>query len=466
MHRSANNADNWRWSVVKVIPYLFRHLCFLSLLSAVPLLPAGLQAAQVSLQWDASTNPAIAGYHLYCRAVGQAYNYASPAWQGRESKCTLDGLAEETTYYFVVRAFDGGGHESGDSNEVSFRSAAQQTSVPPQVQNPFPSINPSKIIPAPPSENGTVVPPQTPDLISPGGGVDAVAGEPELITSPFSGAAAGDSHAYTRWLIFRDSDNLCVYDQISAANLTNMMVPPLVLDGDTHYYWTALHYARTGAVSQPGQNSGFLTAQGVEDADENGVPDSHEVLASTDLDRNGISDRLQQDMKRLLAAYGSQKIGVKLTTGWPEDRIVTVRPVDPMAVETPGGRLPDMPDGLIGFKLQLGPASESAIVSIYFSDPVHNGVYWVLYDPVQGYVDYGDNASISADGRTVTLYLEDGLPGDMDGVANGVIVTMAGYSYAGKATATAGLSGSAAGSSTSGEPQWDLGVSCFIDSLK
>lgn len=77
-----------------------------------------VSAAQVTLQWDAN-DPAPEGYRLYQRLSGQTYNYAVPAWNGSATSCTIDGLAEGATYYFVVRAFQGS-DLSGDSNEVQY----------------------------------------------------------------------------------------------------------------------------------------------------------------------------------------------------------------------------------------------------------------------------------------------------------------------------------------------------------
>ena len=81
---------------------------------------ATAQAAQVTLAWDAN-DPTPDGYQLYQRTEGGTYDYAAPAWSGTGTSCSLDNLADETTYYYVVRAYSGGS-ESGDSNEVTFRS--------------------------------------------------------------------------------------------------------------------------------------------------------------------------------------------------------------------------------------------------------------------------------------------------------------------------------------------------------
>lgn len=75
---------------------------------------------QVALQWDAN-NPAPEGYRVFVREDGQAYDYNVFSWQGDFTfqQCTITGLDENTTYYFIVRAFEGD-DLSGDSNEVRF----------------------------------------------------------------------------------------------------------------------------------------------------------------------------------------------------------------------------------------------------------------------------------------------------------------------------------------------------------
>lgn len=83
-----------------------------------------LNAANVTLSWDANT-PEPEGYRVFQRIEGQAYDYTAPVWpldgaNHTQSTCTIDGLTEGVTYYFVVRAYVGQ-DESGDSNEVQYQ---------------------------------------------------------------------------------------------------------------------------------------------------------------------------------------------------------------------------------------------------------------------------------------------------------------------------------------------------------
>ncbi len=82
------------------------------------LFPALALAMDVSLAWDPNTGENLAGYHVYAREEGEDYNYNHPEWEGNDTQCTVKGFDEYESYYFVVRAFDSDGNESGDSNEV------------------------------------------------------------------------------------------------------------------------------------------------------------------------------------------------------------------------------------------------------------------------------------------------------------------------------------------------------------
>ena len=80
--------------------------------------PFAYSSASVSLRWDANV-PAPEGYRVFAREAGGSYDYEHPIWENSLSTCTLTGLTEGVSYYFVVRAYDGD-LESVDSEEVSY----------------------------------------------------------------------------------------------------------------------------------------------------------------------------------------------------------------------------------------------------------------------------------------------------------------------------------------------------------
>lgn len=82
-------------------------------------------SASVSLRWDANDSTPE-GYRVFVREATGQYDYAHPIWENNLTTCTLTGLTEGVTYYFVVRAFEGG-LESADSEEVSYTSPLTST---------------------------------------------------------------------------------------------------------------------------------------------------------------------------------------------------------------------------------------------------------------------------------------------------------------------------------------------------
>lgn len=84
-------------------------------------IPAISQAVcEATLEWDPSS-PVVEGFYVFGREEGQQYNYEEPWWQGDHTfnNCTIDGLDEDKTYFFVIRAYSGDA-VSPDSNEVRY----------------------------------------------------------------------------------------------------------------------------------------------------------------------------------------------------------------------------------------------------------------------------------------------------------------------------------------------------------
>ena len=106
-------------------------------------------------------------------------------------------------------------------------------------------------------------------------------------------------------------------------------------------------------------------------------------------------------------------------------------------------------------------------MTLYFSSDISDAQGYYVYDTINGWQDYTEHATFNADGRSVTLELQDGGYGDSDGVANGVIVDPGGVvAIASGDTSTASSSGGSGGGggscfiatakSQSAGPQWDL----------
>lgn len=85
------------------------------------------QTAEVTLAWDPN-DPTPEGYRIFQRTEGQAYDYSDPCWTGSDTQGTVYNLDWNTTYYFVVRAYEGD-LESVDSEEVSYYTTSAETTT-------------------------------------------------------------------------------------------------------------------------------------------------------------------------------------------------------------------------------------------------------------------------------------------------------------------------------------------------
>lgn len=86
---------------------------------AAALLAAGPAAAgTISIAWDPVSSTDLAGYRVYWGP--SSGNYPNSLDVGMATSATINGLADCTTWYVAVKAYDGAGNVSGSySNEVS-----------------------------------------------------------------------------------------------------------------------------------------------------------------------------------------------------------------------------------------------------------------------------------------------------------------------------------------------------------
>jgi chitinase len=79
-------------------------------------LTASGRAADITIAWDANTEPDLAGYKVYYGTASGVFG--NPIVLGIQTTYTITGLPAGT-YYIAVTAFNKTGLESGFSNEVS-----------------------------------------------------------------------------------------------------------------------------------------------------------------------------------------------------------------------------------------------------------------------------------------------------------------------------------------------------------
>ena len=84
--------------------------------------------AQVTLEWEASSDPDVAGYNIYQGTYSRDYDESMDA--GNWTSATIADLEDNETYYFAVTAYNSVGDESGYSNEVCLNCATVDTTTP------------------------------------------------------------------------------------------------------------------------------------------------------------------------------------------------------------------------------------------------------------------------------------------------------------------------------------------------
>jgi hypothetical protein len=87
--------------------------------SSIGLLPKVAHSAQITLTWNANTEPDLAGYRIYQGTSSGVYPNVKDV--GNMTTATVPNLTAGQTYYFAVTAYGTEGLESGYSNEVSYR---------------------------------------------------------------------------------------------------------------------------------------------------------------------------------------------------------------------------------------------------------------------------------------------------------------------------------------------------------
>ncbi len=72
----------------------------------------------VTLAWNQSTNPIVAGYNIYYGGASGTYTNKTSA--GPVTSLTISNLVNGTTYYFAATTYSAAGAESAFSSEVAY----------------------------------------------------------------------------------------------------------------------------------------------------------------------------------------------------------------------------------------------------------------------------------------------------------------------------------------------------------
>ena len=381
---------------------LFSLLFLVASVQILFLFPQNACAVDVTLTWDANSEGDLAGYRVFYREEGQSYDYNEPGWEGSDTTCAISDLDENTTYYFVARAFDTSGNESGNSNEVSYQ----------------PSLPPSNL------------PPLSTVITSPYYGQTGCELLTHITTEPFSDPD-GDLHVQSRWQISKQEDfSSLILDVTSTEHLTELTVPRTVLEPDTTYYVRVQFYDVYLEPSEWSDTIEFTTTSDANDLNADGIPDDQEVGYDVDLNGDGIADNDQPEViKSMRSSVDNETIGVcKISDSI--NAIEAVEAIDPSTISDKIMSPQKFLLGLFSYRLSVNEPGAIVTVRIYFSKDISMAWTFYKYDTINGWQDYSEHTTFNDDSRSITLEVKDGGYGDSDGVANGVIVDPGGLAEA------------------------------------
>ena len=280
-----------------------------------------------------------------------------------------------------------------------------------------------------PIEGGTGpnLPPVQPALAYPQMAADQMADTTQLTASEFEDPDAADRHVLSQWQIRRSIDQRLVMDlTVEMEPLNQLQVPPLILEPDTDYICRVRYYDAQAEASPWSPEIAFTTTPAENDLDGDGVPDAQQADPRADLNADGISDVEQPTViKTLKTTGGLHQLGVSIEASETALAIERAALIDceNLADAPPASQ---MPYGLLACKIEVGePGAETAVHFLY-SDPLPTEVKWMRHDHIWGWHECATQATAAEDSRIIERQLTDGGPDDADGIANGIIVDLAG----------------------------------------
>ncbi|MEW6080161.1 MAG: fibronectin type III domain-containing protein [Thermodesulfobacteriota bacterium] len=226
-------------------------------------------------------------------------------------------------------------------------------------------------------------------------------------------------HHKTRWQISRNPgfNGLTYNKNTIRSDAFSHQVAPGVLQPNTTYYWRARVWCDSGCKSYYSETFSFTTGAAPNDANNNGIPDDQEIGEETDLDGNGQPDGQGDNFSGVNTVVNNMYVAIETS-----ENITFLQSLNNQDQSILDGMPANMPWGLINFRVETTNPGDTVQITIYFDEKAPNGSVLYKYDPVEGWIDYSEHAAFAPNMKSVIIEIQDGGFGDLDGVANGVIV--------------------------------------------
>ncbi len=228
------------------------------------------------------------------------------------------------------------------------------------------------------------------------------------------------------------------------------MVPPLVLDVNTKYYWHT-RFSNGECWSDFSDVFSFTTTD-LGAIYINGVA-AEDIIANGDVKLADFKEKnggpVNTDTTKVFQSKNSPDCQIGLVAVNATIEKCGSRDPQDFDGETNTDDVPNFECGLIELELKVDNPGEVASVTYYYTQTVPDDFTWWKYDPNIGFYDYEastDNpvVSVSEDRRSVTVRFKDGGYGDLIGTPDGKIIDPAGAG--GKSSVSSSSSGSGGGS--------------------
>ena len=290
-------------------------------------------------------------------------------------------------------------------------------------------------------------------LLRPANGETGVSLVPVLEVMPFPGTEAAADDASIVWQISRDNAfTELVFEYAGPHDITLIQLPDFILDAFTTYYWR-IRYSTGPDVPVVWEESGWFTTgpDAMTDENGNGIPDDQDV-AGSEVPADFVSGGV-----RAVLASGADGLLYGLTFGGNVAGVDRFKWTDQDDFAAAGSWPEDFTVGLISFRLRTITPGDTVSVTILLSEAMPADASWFKTTVLQEIYDFGPYMTWAGDGRSAILTLTDGGPGDIDGVANGVIVDPGGI------IGFAGVGGDKGGGGGGGSSGCFVGACGFSD---